>query len=201
MIAVTHHTQETESSCGPAVIAMLLGFLNKNITQNDFIEAAEYRDWLEKHGTQPWHMAKAISVLAPDLQFWVKDKSSLEDLQFLVNEKKWPVAVNWQGLFYEKPEDEPSYPSPEAGHYSIIVSLDTKSDTITILDPYPEFSHHPRTFSLKWFLERWWDVGDQLDPKTQKITKFLTNKLLFIVTSKFDTFPLDIHMSQLSVKN
>jgi hypothetical protein len=103
--------------------------------------------------------------------------------------------VNWQGLFYDTPEEEPSYPSADKGHYSVVVDVNVEKDLITLIDPYPDFSGNPRTFSLQWFAERWWDVGDHLDSSSGKITKFLTNKLLFLITPKNETFPLAIDMT------
>lgn len=196
MISVIPVTQQTDSSCGPAVFQMLLGYLGKKITQNQFIEAAGIQDWIQENGTQPKHMVTAVTNLDPSLNVWFKNKSSVDDLIYLIKEKSWPVAVNWQGLFYNSAEEEPSYPSADSGHYCVVTDVNKEEDTITLLDPYGEFSQKPRVFPLNWFIERWWDIGEEIDNLTQRKKKILTNTLLFLVAPENETFPFSIGMKK-----
>jgi hypothetical protein len=166
--------------------------LSKEVTQNDVIQAARITKWIEQYGTQPRHMTKAVRKLAPDLEMLFKNKSSIDDLVTLVAKKSWPVAVNWQGLYYDTPEEEPSYPGPDNGHYCIVVDIQPHKDKITLLDPYPDFSQKPRTFSLSWFENRWWDIAEEKDTKSGKRKKIVTDKLLFMVTPADATFPQEV---------
>lgn len=194
MIQIKQVSQRTSSSCGPTVVQMLLGYMGKKITQKQFIEAAEIQDWIKKHGTQPKHMVKAVKELAPDCKMWFKNKSSVKDLIFLVKKKKWPVAVNWQGLFWTDPKDEKNYPNPENGHYCIVVDINKAQNAITLVDPYPGFAKEPRIFPLDWFVERWWDIGEEVKPRSNKTKKILTNKLMFVIAPKKEKFPEEIEM-------
>lgn len=184
MIQVTPISQETEYNCGPAVIQMLLSHFGERVSQDKVIEAAQIAEWIPDHGTQPQHMSLAVSKLAPELELLFKNKAELDDVEYFVHQKRLPVAVNWQGLFYDTPEEEPLYPSLDNGHYSLVIDINRKSDSITLLDPYPDFADQPRVFNLEWFTERWWDVATQVNPLTHKKTKLLTNQLLFVAKPK-----------------
>lgn len=195
MIELNQVSQRTSYNCGPTVVQMLLGHMGKKITQKQFIEAAEIQDWIKKHGTQPKHMIRAVKELAPDAKVWFKNKATISDLTFLVKKNKWPVAVNWQGLFYHNPKDEKNYPNPENGHYCIVVDINKAQNKITLVDPYPAFAKSPRVFPLDWFVERWWDIGEEVNPRNKKVKKVLTNKLIFVVTPKKEKFPKHIGMT------
>jgi len=188
-------TQQTESHCGPAVLQMAFQFLGKQFTQDDVAGAAQVKKRIMKHGTRPDHLIKAVKKLTPEFQFWFKHPGSIEDLAVLIHKYHWPVIVNWQGLFYDTLEEEMVYnPDGEHGHYSVVVDVDLNNDKIIISDPYPDFAKHYRTFSLKWFETRWWDVDHVEGKKTKKTVPHYTNKLLFIITSADEEFPSEIGM-------
>lgn len=184
MIEIRPVTQETEWNCGPAVVEMLLNYLGTKVTQKQVVEAANLDNWIKDYGTQPSHMTAAIKKLAPSAEIVFRNKADINELAALVSKQSWPVAVNWQGLFYDTPEEEPAYPTGDGGHYSVVINVDQQKDQITLLDPYPEFSNQPRTFPLSWFQERWWDIAEQLDAESGKKNRFLTEKLMFWVKPK-----------------
>lgn len=181
MIQLTPIVQETEYNCGPAVIQTLLAYQGINISQSDCIAAAHIENWIQSHGMQTKHMQQAVTVLAPQQHILIKNNSNPRDLELLIKKYQLPVAVNWQGLFVENPEKEKMYPDLDNGHYSIVVDISVENDFIILVDPYPEFSSAPRTFKLAWFIDRWWDVGTEIDDETQQPKKFLTKHLSFVI--------------------
>src|SRR5512133_2564863 len=103
-----HHsrfTQISESHCGPAVIQMLLSNLGIEVSQEAVAEAGGATELIELNGMRVDQLARAVRVLAPDARFWYKDHSSLDDLIRLVSEYRYPVGVEWQGLFEDSLED------------------------------------------------------------------------------------------------
>lgn len=188
-------TQQTDSHCGPAVIQLLLAFVGREFTQDEIVTAARARARLMRYGTRPDHLARAVAVLAPDMQFWFKENASIEDLNTLIKKHHWPVGVNWQGLFYDTLEEEQEKnPDDDHGHYSVAININPANDKITIADPYSEYAGKPRVFSLQWFVERWWDT-EFLEKKYahhQKPYKF--RRLIFLVAPKDATFPQELGM-------
>ena len=91
--------QITELHCGPAVIQMLLSNLGLSVTQEEVAEAGEAAGRIELHGMRVDQLALAVQRLAPATQFWYKKNSKLEDLITLITEYKYPVGVEWQGVF------------------------------------------------------------------------------------------------------
>lgn len=183
-------TQETDSHCGPAVIQMLFAHLHRNFTQDEIVTAARVRSRILAHGTRPDHLARATAKLAPDVQFWFKQRATLEDLVTLIKQHHLPVGVNWQGLFYTTEEEQnQKNPHGEHGHYSVVIDIDPQKDTITIMDPYADFSTKPRVFSFQWFEKRWWDVDDEIDKKTGHKDTIKTKRLIFLIAPKTATFP------------
>src|SRR5258708_7197679 len=98
--------QQTDSHCGPAVVQLLMAHLNRAVTQDEIVTAAKVRSTIMRHGTRPDQLAHAVAVLAPEIQFWFKQKTGIQDLEALVHTYHWPVAINWQGLFYDTEEEE-----------------------------------------------------------------------------------------------
>src|SRR5512143_2707996 len=111
--------QITENHCGPAVIQMLLENIGVNATQEEITDAAGATQTIATHGTRVDQLAKAVQQLAPIAKLWYKEKASAEDLEYVLREQKFPVAVEWQGLFADMDEEDDDY-----GHYSILVHID-----------------------------------------------------------------------------
>ncbi len=202
LIALPQVTQQTDSHCGPAVIQSLLAFLNRQVTQDQVVIAARAKMRIEAHGTRPDQLDRAVAKLAPDLKLWYKQNTTIDDLEYLVQVRRWPVAVDWQGLFYDTEEEQiASDPKGDHGHYSIVVGLNEAADEITISDPYAEFSYAPRVFSLAWFEARWWDSDNYKDKKTGKKKKVRTRRLSFLVTPEDESFPINIGMKTMAEKS
>src|SRR5512144_1191900 len=104
--------QITENHCGPAVIQMLLENIGVNTTQEEITEAAGATQTIASHGTRVDQLAKAVHQLAPIAKLWYKEKASADDLKYVLDECKYPVAVEWQGLFEDMDDDDDDY-----GHY------------------------------------------------------------------------------------
>src|ERR1051325_2155201 len=80
--------QISENHCGPAVIPMLLENIGISVTQEAITDAA---------GARLCH----------------KEKAKLDDLEFVLDECKYPVGGEWQGLF----DDDVDEFSDDYGHY------------------------------------------------------------------------------------
>lgn len=177
--------QITDSHCGPAVVSGLLGFYDIKVTQDEVVEAANVKSRLKKHGMRPDQMAKAIRLLAPNLNIWFKQNANRRDLDVLINKYELPVVVDWQGLFYDTVKEErQKNPDGERGHYSIVVDINPEMDEITIADPYSDYVNSPRKFSYRWFKKRWWDVDHIIDRKTKEIDSIYTKKLILLAVPK-----------------
>lgn len=188
--------QQTESHCGPAVLKQLLAHVGVQLTQDSIVEAAGISGSIEVDGTRPKELAQSVAKLAPELQFWFKNQATKQELFRLIHEFNWPVGINWQGLFYNTPEEEAEEEDPDRnrGHYSVVVDINLEADTITIADTYEEFAHSPRTFSLSWFESRWWDKVTDSNPDTEEIETTATNHFMFVVAPKEVTFPRELDM-------
>jgi hypothetical protein len=192
-----HHqrfTQISESHCGPAVVQMLLHCLDIQVEQNAVVEAGEASHRIEEQGMRVDQLARAVRQLAPQTTFWYKDHASIEDLVKLVNDYDYLVGIEWQGLFEDSLEDETA--DGDYGHYSVVTSADPKSRQVVIADPYKDFRSQDRTFSFEFFMTRWWDTNESLDPLTGKENIVEDRQMLFIVTPQDETFPLLLGMQK-----
>src|SRR5258707_125282 len=144
--------QITDSHCGPAVIQMLISNIGVKATQEQIARAGGAEDFIEMHGMRVDQLAEAVKALAPQARLWFKDHSTLDELKTLVMEYKFPVGVEWQGLFEEEGEDDPE---PDYGHYSVITYVDPQQDKVIIVDPYKNYYVEDRVFPLDEFDKRW----------------------------------------------
>lgn len=190
MIQLKSAIQETESHCGPAVLAMLLSFHGIEVSQAEIVSAAGIPDRILEHGSRPAELARAVFQLAPDLKFWYKQPTQQEDLDFLINTLQVPVAVDWQGLFHASVEEEGGLNrSGDNGHYSVVVAIDLDKQQITLADPYPDFAGQLRTFSLEWFVSRWWDVARDVDELTGEKKVLRTKRFMFVLVPAQTVIP------------
>jgi len=189
-------TQVTDSHCGPATLAMLLAHQHRYVTQDEIVTAGHFRSRIKAQGSRPHQLARAVTALDPDLQYWFKQGATTRDLDVLVNQYRWPVAVNWQGLFYDTQEeqDKKRKVDGEDGHYSVVIDFKPDRDQITLADPYPGFSQRPRVFSYTWFTKRWWDIAHDKDHKTGLVTSIKPRRFIFIIAPKNATFPQKLKM-------
>lgn len=183
--------QISDNHCGPAVLQMLLENIGINVTQEEITDAAGATATIVEHGTRVDQLAKAVRALAPDTGLWYKEKANVEDLVYVLDECKYPVGVEWQGLFGEAgvEDDDDDY-----GHYSVITHIDKIKDELIVVDPYKDFVDQDRILKISVFLKRWWDYNEVKDPKTGK-KKFKKDKqLFFVVTPLSVSFPAELQM-------
>lgn len=182
--------QISEDHCGPAVIQMLLDYIGVEFTQREITKAAGATRTIATHGTRVDQLAKAVDVLAPGAKLWFKEKASLEDLEYVLNEHKFPVGVEWQGLFGDDEDEE----DDDYGHYSIIAHIDKAKDELIVVDPYKDFPEQNRIVKLSVFLKRWWDYNEVKDPYTRKKVFKKDEQLFFVVAPINVAFPAELEM-------
>jgi ABC-type bacteriocin/lantibiotic exporter with double-glycine peptidase domain len=181
--------QITENHCGPAVIQMLLENIDVNVTQEAITEAAGALHTIETHGTRVDQLAKAVHELAPHAKLWHKEKANFEDLEYILNEKKFPVGVEWQGLFEDEDNDD-----EDNGHYSIVAHIDKVKDELIIVDPYKDFVDQNRIIKISLFEKRWWDYNEVKDLETGEKTFKKDEQLFFVVAPLDVSFPEKLGM-------
>ncbi len=181
--------QITENHCGPAVLQMLLENVGINAAQEEITEAAGATHTIETHGTRVDQLAKAVQQLAPIAKLWFKEKATVEDLEYVLDVCKFPLGVEWQGLFDDMDDDDEDY-----GHYSIIANIDRAKDELIIVDPYKDFVDQNRIIRMSTFLNRWWDFNEVKDPNTGEKTFKKDEQLFFVVVPLNVTFPAELGM-------
>lgn len=181
--------QITENHCGPAVLQMLLENIGVSISQPELTEAAGATHTIETHGTRVDQLARAVQQLVPIARLWYKEKASLDDLIYVLEEAKYPVGVEWQGLFEDMDDDDEDY-----GHYSIIAHIDTAKDELIVVDPYKDYIDQNRIIKISTFKERWWDFNEVKDPQTGEKVFKKDEQLFFVVVPLAVSFPADLGM-------
>jgi ABC-type bacteriocin/lantibiotic exporter with double-glycine peptidase domain len=181
--------QITENHCGPAVIQMLLENIGIQATQQEITDAAGATHTIETHGTRVDQLAKAVQQLAPIAKLWFKEKAAEADLEYVLDICKYPVGVEWQGLFDDEDDDDEDY-----GHYSIIANIDRAKDELIVVDPYKDFVDQNRIIKISTFLNRWWDFNEVKDPDTGEKVFKKDEQLFFVVAPLSVTFPAELDM-------
>jgi hypothetical protein len=181
--------QITENHCGPAVIQMLLENIGVTATQEEITEAAGATQTIASHGTRVDQLAKAVQQLAPIAKLWYKEHASPEDLEYVLEEQKFPPGVEWQGLFDDMDDDDDDY-----GHYSIISHIDKIKDELIVVDPYKDFVDQNRIVRMSLFLSRWWDFNEVKDSQTGEKTFKKDEQLFFVVVPLSVAFPSELGM-------
>ncbi len=182
--------QISEHHCGPAVTQMLLENIGVNATQEEITEAAGATKTIAEHGTRVDQLAKAVDKLAPGARLWYKEKAALRDLKYVLEEMKYPMGVEWQGIF----DDDPEELDDDYGHYSVIVNIDEERDELIVMDPYKDFVDQNRIIKVSVFLKRWWDYNQVKDPNTGKVIDKKDEDLFFVVVPKEVAFPAELGM-------
>lgn len=170
---------------------MLLSCYKIETDQDTIVNSVGTEAKLKNYGITIDELGLAVKKLFPDYQLWFKHFSTLGDLSQLVNEYKWPVGVEWQGVFdYEEEEEDTEGESDsDPGHYSIVTKIDTKKNILMILDPDRHYVKKDRRFTILEFERRWWDINEVMDPKTRKQEQHDDYHSMFIVTPNTDFWP------------
>jgi hypothetical protein len=169
---------------------MLLENIGVSVNQETITEAAGATATIAEHGTRVDQLAQAVRRLAPTARLWFKEKSSLADLEYVLDECKYPVGVEWQGLFDDDVDDF----DPDYGHYSVVAHIDQAKDELIIVDPYKDFVDQDRILKVSVFLKRWWDYNELRDPGTGAATFKKDEQLFFVVAPETTAFPAELHM-------
>ena len=182
--------QISEHHCGPAVTQMLLENIGVSASQEQITEAAGATDTIAEHGTRVDQLAKAVDDLAPQARLWYKEHATLRDLKYVLEEAKFPVGVEWQGIF----DDDPEELDDDYGHYSVVAHIDEERDELIVMDPYKDFVDQNRILKVSVFLKRWWDYNQVQDPQTGEEIDKKDEDLFFVVVPKELSFPAELGM-------
>jgi len=170
-------TQISESHCGPAVVQMLFSYLGYKISQEKITEASGATKYLKTRGTRVDQLARAVKKLAPNTVLLYKKKASIRDIRKLTKIYKYPVGVEWQGIFKEFDEDDDG----DLGHYSIIIGFDKTNKEVVMLDPTRDYKRKYRRLKIATFRRRWWDTNLMKSKNTGKHRNFRDDRTLFII--------------------
>lgn len=194
-VTVRQVTQPNDYYCGPAVTEMLLSAVGVEVDQRIIAEATGLREEeMDKYGVRIDQLARAVSQVAPDYQFWYKYRAEINDLIVIIG-RGYPVGVEWQGLFYESEEEEyeaEGIDYRDRGHYSVAVHVDEDYGEIVFVDPYKQFAGRKRLFSLAGFKRRWWDINYWQDELTGERKTRRDERLIFMITPAGEVFPADL---------
>jgi hypothetical protein len=180
--------QITIYHCGPAVLEMLVSVYGIDIDQRRFVMAAGVDNKrLKTHGMLIGELGTAINRLLPNMRFWYKYNSNINDLVHLSRVRDIPVGIEWQGVFLEDADEDD-------GHYSIVTDVNLKGNLVQISDPYYMFAGKDRSFTIDYFLGRWWDSNDIEDPLTNSIRKVEDYQSCFVILPDGLNYPLELGM-------
>lgn len=193
-------TQISEAHCGAAVLQMLLEACGVITSQQAIAHSAGVEATIEEHGMRVDQIATACTRIAPQLTFWYKYNSSLEDIQYLLD-RNIPIGVEWQGLFYNSLEEEAADGGDESdfGHYSIISFYDEEQEQLVFVDPYKDFINRNRIMDAQTFLQRWWDTNEVTNRFTGRREVVYDTRLLFFVTDAGEWMPEDLGYKKFNI--
>ncbi len=202
--------QISESHCGPAVVQMLLSNVGVDVTQEAVAEAGGATSLIELNGMRVDQLALAVARLAPSVRFFYKDHSSLAELVRIVRDYRYPVGVEWQGLFEDDDEedeedDETDSATPgtlpdseteddDYGHYSLVVEAYRRRRQLIIADPYKDYFSQARVFDFATFEERWYDDNEVPNPLTGVPELVRDYRMMFVITRRNVQFPMRLGM-------
>lgn len=169
-------------SCGPAVLASLYSYFDVKVSQRGITASLRAKNKIKEFGLSVHDLERASKIIGKgNFSFWRKSDGKISDLDLIINKYKFPVAVEWQGVFYEN-EDE------DNGHYCIITRIDKKAGTLRLSDPYFDFAGVDRKFKISEFKKRWWDEN-MIHGRN-----LVDNKLMFLITPSGETWPKRLDM-------
>jgi len=180
--------QATSSYCGPAVLVSLFSFLGVRASQSRIVRSLRAENKIKDMGLVIRDLARAVRIVGKGkLTFWKKEGATIGDLDKIINKHKFPVGIEWQGVFYEDEEGD-------NGHYGIITQVNKEKGYLKVSDPYKKFAGADRKFRISDFEKRWWDSNEIAIPYS-KIKKLVYDrKLMFLITPKKETFPRSLGM-------
>lgn len=182
--------QITTSHCGPAVIEELFSFLGIKISQTGVVKTIRAQKKIRRFGLNLKDLARATKFLSKGtLVFWKKQGSAASDINQIINKYKYPVAVEWQGIFHEFTDDD-------NGHYAVITKIDLKNGYLRIADSFPAFAGVDRRLEIKFFTKRWWDINQVKVAGHSKPRSVKDVRTMFVITPKGEAWPKKLGMSK-----
>ncbi len=136
MINLPYFKQDTEYSCGPVVMQMVLRFYGKVFSEKNLIDKLKTQKNIGTH-----HQAMIDLARTEGFYVYVNNESSFKEIIFF-NKKMIPVIVH-----YIEPDSNEE-------HYAIVVEINKKN--VILYDPWNgekfEISHVD--FEQRWFDEK-----------------------------------------------
>jgi hypothetical protein len=177
-------------SCGPAALSALFSFLGIKVSQKRVIASLRAQNKIKSIGLNVKDLARAVNAVGKrEFVFWKKTGGRISDLETIINKYKFPVGVEWQGVFYED-EDE------DNGHYGIITVVDKKAGYLRMADSFSKFVGVDRRFRIKDFEKRWWDQNEVRVSGTSKRRVLTDRQMMFVITPKNVSWPKKLGMKK-----
>lgn len=177
-------------NCGPAVLVELFSFLGKDISQAAVVKTLRAQKKIKLYGLNIKELAKATKTLSEgELIFWKKQGAKISDIDLIVNKYKHPVAVEWQGVFYEHSDGED-------GHYCVVTNIDKQTGYLRLADSFYAYFGVDRRFKIKFFEKRWWDVNEIKVSGTTRRRQLTDNKVMFVIAPKGESWPKKLGMTK-----
>lgn len=179
--------QKSVYACGPATLEMLFSYVGQKVSQNALIKSIRAQNRIKIYGISVGDMGKATAIVGKKkFYFWRKQKATVHDLDQIVNKYKYPVGVEWQGVFYEN-EDE------DSGHYGVVTKVDKKGGFLRISDPYFngffDYKDIDRKFRISEFVKKWWDTNEVKVSGSSKLRSVKDVHALFVIVPKGEVWP------------
>jgi hypothetical protein len=179
-------------ACGPATLEMLFSFMGVRVSQTSLIRSIRATNKIKVYGIDVNDMAKAANIKGKkNYSFWRKQYANVSDLDSIVNKYKYPVGVEWQGVFYENDDED-------SGHYGVITKIDKESGYLRIADPYFngyfDFNGIDRKFKISEFKKKWWDENEVKVAGRTKTRMVRDTRMMFLITPSGETWPRRLGM-------
>ena len=189
---MTRAKQITSSHCGPAVLTSLYSNFGVKASQRGIVASLRAQKKIKKYGLSVKDLARASRIIGKGaFGFWKKASTKVSDLNTIINKYKYPVGVEWQGVFYEF-EDE------DSGHYAVVTKIDKKASFLRISDPYQAFAGVDRKFKIHDFEKRWWDENEIKLSGTSKRRLVRDNRVAFVIIPRGESWPKKLGMVKMS---
>ena len=181
-------------ACGPATLEMLFSFVKVKVSQTSMIRSIRAGNKIKQYGIDVKDMAKVANIKAKKkFTFWKKEYANISDLDGAVNKYKYPVGVEWQGIFYEDKDED-------SGHYGVITRVDKKTGYLRIADPYFNgyfrYNGIDRKFKISEFKKKWWDINEVKVSGRTKTKPVKDTRMMFVVTPKGESWPKKLGMKK-----
>lgn len=182
-------------ACGPATLAMLFSFVKLRVSQKSIVKSIRAAKKIKLYGINVYDMARAAKIVGrKNYVFWRKDFATIEDLNLAINKYKYPVGIEWQGVFYEH-EDE------DSGHYSVVTKINKKRGYLRIADSffnkYLGYGGVDRRFKISEFFKKWWDTNEVKKPGTSKTKIIKDTRVMFVIVPRNEKWPVKIGMRKI----